>query len=79
MPVYKNNAMNRKMGRVGKELNRVVFKRAKTNMKCKAKCEKSCKATGPKATRSPAKKMKNIIMVAGNPIYRNPRMAALKR
>jgi len=43
MPVYKNNAMNRKMGRVGKELNRVVFKKAKTNMKCKAKCEKSCK------------------------------------
>ena len=67
MPVYKNNAMNRKLGRVGKELNRVVFKKAKSNMKCKAKCEKSC-----------AKK-KNIKMVAGNPVYINPRMAALKR
>jgi len=74
MPVYKNNAMNRKMGRVGKELNRVVFKKAKTTMKCKAKCEKSC---ANKA--GMGQKRKNIKMVAGYPVYINPRMAALKR
>jgi len=76
MPVYKNNAMNRKMGRVGKELNRVVFKKAKTTMKCKAKCEKSC---AKKAGMGAGGRRKNIKMVAGNPVYINPRMAALKR
>ena len=82
MPVYKDNAMNRKMGRVGKEHTRYINKMKKMSgsrpmSKAMESCCNDCAMKKPARKRLPRKK--NIKMIAGNPVYINPRMKELKR